>query len=173
MPAPNQTPEQRAAEIAAMREAEARAMAELKSNPLGAPPPDTLTTEDIQLVALLAGTTNQEMKKARFGDNVMAPTAAPPIDPRRVIQELRVAAPVQPGAAAPVQPGARPQPRPPVVQQPAPQPKDPNDPQLELPFRDSNMNDVHEALERVNQRLSRIEETQKTILEFIKRVEAA
>jgi hypothetical protein len=171
MPAPTQTPEQRAAEVAAMREAEARALAEVKANPTGAPAQSSLTQEDIELVALLAGTTNQEMKKARFGDNVMAPTTAAPIDPRRVIQELRVGVPVQPGAPAPV-PGPRPQPQPKQVVQPA-SPVKTDDPQLELPFRDSNMNDVHEALERVNQRLSRIEETQKTILEFIKRVEAA
>lgn len=143
MPAPAPTPEQREQELASMREAEQRALAQLKADPTGAQSIEDVGAEEAALIAMLAGSTAQNLKQAKFVDNVMAPTASQVLDPRQVVGELAKKASGKRPTPSPAAPGVDIQHQT-VISVPV---RDVNDPQLELDlFKKMNMTDVYNVI---------------------------
>lgn len=140
---------------------------ELKSNPNGNI--SGVSREDLELVAMLAGTTSMEMRKSQFIDNIASNAASTPVVPKTVLQELIKTVPV-----ANVRP---PQPRPAAqvagAVQPLSQPQKIDDNQFELPFRQSTIEDIVSGLDSVTSRLVEIERKIKIISNFIDKLDNA
>ena len=167
----NQVPVQgqREAELQAMREAEQRAMQELRANPFGGNVTAS-SRDEVEMLALLAGAPAAELRKAKFSDNVVAPTAAAVLDPKSVINNF-TGAPVRTGAPQIRQAINQPQQGPiiqqPIVQAPLLVEKD----QLELDlYKKMDLTDVYNMLESIRERLGKIEEVQRKVMDFINRV---
>lgn len=175
MPAPVQSPEERAKAIEEARIAEARALAELKADPTGANSVAGVAQEDVELLAMLAGSTSQTLRQAKFVDNTMAPTASQVLDPKAVVG----------GLIQKVNPQARPTPQPRRIDpsKPSAGPIGPsgipgvvgipvapaaNDPQLELDlYKKMDMTDVYNVLDQIKEELKQIKAVQVELKKFM------
>lgn len=136
---------------------------ELKTNPTG--DISGISREDLELVAILAGRTSAEMRNTQFIDNIASNAASKPVDPRVVIQELTKKMPTSSN-----RPPQLVQPPVGVVQSIQPNTPKIDDGQLQLPFRQSTIEDIVEGLSSVKSRLVEIERKIKSISDFIDKI---
>lgn len=145
-----------------MREAEQRALEELRADPTGIKSVEEIAREDAELLAMLAGGTAATLKQANFVDNVMAPTKSPVLDPKRVVGELMTKVPGAiraPGTSPAVQAVKV------AIKQPM---KDPNDPQLELDlFKKMDFTDLCNQLSELKDEVKQLKKVMLEVKKFL------
>lgn len=161
------TPEQQAIAVAERKKLEADAAKQALQKPTEEVFAES--QEDVELLAMLAGSTAQLLKSTKFSDNTMATTASKVLNPAEIVGALSRKGPN--GQPTPVL--RNPQPGVPVQQARPIQVQqqnivDLNDPQLELElFRKMNMTDVYNMLSDIKDEIKAIKATVNKIEKFM------